>query len=639
MKRIERITTHTRGLLPLLIALLLGGVALCHAQAPEKVFRGIRYTKTGDGTCRASMVNDYPHQTYTINSPVTIDGEECRVTSISDMGINAVYDMNEDNWNALGLQYYSAKYAIKFPEYVDTICAHCFHGHDVELDWGFTLWKDFSFPKSRVIESYAFATLKKSAIQEMVDISIPEGVEEIGCKINGEFNDYEGISFGPQIVSLPYTLRRMSALGVTGNEIIIWAKTPPEIIPTSDGCMLPINYDVSRDKKKYESEYLTIYVPEESIEAYKKAPGWCNVPNIKAAKPYSEDMNGIRYTVTGDGICDAQALADVSLNAKTIKIPSSVTLQGQVCKVTSISNMSVNKQSLTFASGTYPPENSYTEPMGWTVGSNYPVMICNYSFPPTVEVIGKRCFYRAEWPNLQLPANVKEICDEAFYEFGLGLSYWVKDESEFYGGYKRLDYGKLVVPEGVESIGFNINYKTELASLPSTLKIMTSRAIWFSDDKDVVRDETNSSITCYAKEPPMVVSTLDNPHCMVVNFDSGIGDFSDNKRSRVTTYPEWFTLYVPEESVEAYKNTVVWRSIPNILPIRANALENVVTDREVRFEVSDGAITVANASHPIEVYTTDGRRVTVGTDGTVSGLNAGLYIVRCGATVNKVYVR
>ena len=187
MKRIVTRTIHTRGLLPLLIALLLGGVALCHAQAPEKVFRGIRYTKTGDGTCRASMVKDYPYQTYTINSPVTIDGEECRVTSISDMGINAVYDMNEDNWNALGLQYYSAKYAIKFPEYVDTICAHCFHGHDVELDWGFTLWKDFSFPKSRVIESYAFATLKKSAKQEMVDISIPEGVEEIGCKINGEF--------------------------------------------------------------------------------------------------------------------------------------------------------------------------------------------------------------------------------------------------------------------------------------------------------------------------------------------------------------------------------------------------------------------------------------------------------------------
>ena len=632
MKRIKLRILSARSILSLLMALFLGGLGLCQAQTSEKEIRGIRYTKTGDGTCRASMIKEYPYQTYTVNSSVTIDGEECTVTSISDMGINAVYDMNEDNWNALGFQYYSAKYKIRFPEYVDTICAQCFRGHDVELDWGFTLWENFNFPKSRVIESYAFATLNKG------DMFIPEGVEEIGCKINGEiwhYDDYSDIYFGPKIVSLPSTLRRMSALGVTGNEVTIWAKTPPEIIPTSDGCMLPINYKLSNNKRKYESKYVTIYVPEESIEAYKKAPGWCEVPNIKAAKPYSEDINGIRYTVNGTGTCDAQALADAS--STTSKIPSSVTLQGQVCKVTSISNMTVNKKYVELGLEVVYPD--HYEPYFNAVCSYYPVMTKNYSFPSTIEVIGERCFYQAEWPNLQLPKSIKEIRDEAFYQLGLGLSTWVvTDESRPDGGYRETNYGKMVIPDGVESIGFNINYYTELACLPSTLKKMSSRAIWFSDYNDVVRDKTNSSITCYAKIPPTVLPDPKYGDYMVVNFTSGIG-YGDDKRSSVKTYPEWFTVFVPEESVEDYKTAPGWRDIPNILPIGVNGLENVVTDKEVRFEVSDSAISAVNGLQPVEVYTTDGRCVAVGTDGTVSGINAGLYIVRCGATVSKVYVR
>ena len=633
MKRIERITTHTRGLLPLIIALLFGGVALCHAQAPEKVLRGIRYTRTGEGTCRASMVKDDVYKSYIVNPTVTINGEECRVTSISDMGINAIAGENYDDY-----RYKYVRYEIKFPEFVDTICAYCFQAYGVNECWDFTIWKELSFPKSRVIESYAFSTC-------VGDIVIPEGVEELGYKINGE------CEYGPNILSLPSTLKRMSALAVSRTELTksptIWAKTPPEIIPTSDKCVLPINNcDVSRDKKEYENEYVTIYVPEESIEAYKKAPGWCKVPNIIAAKPYSEDINGIRYTVTGVGTCNAQALA--SSTAATIKIPSSVTLQGQACKVTSISDMTVNKESKKFAEGTYPSENSYTEPTWWTRNSNYPVMTCNYSFPSTVEIIDKKCFYRAEWPNLQLPKNVKEIQDEAFYEFGVGLSDWVTDNTNFYGGYVRKNYSKLVIPDGVESIGFNINYHTDLACLPASLKSISSRAIWYNDNKfdderniEIIRDATNTSITCYAKEPPTVSLDPKYGDYMVVNFNTGIDQnpFEDYKRSNVKTYPEWFTVYVPEESVKAYKSAPGWCDIPNILPIGVNKLDEITIYDEISFEVGDGSITVVNGGQPVEVYTIDGRRVAVSTDGSVTGLNAGLYIVRCGATVSKVYVR
>ena len=294
MKRIERITTHTRGLLPLIIALLFGGVALCHAQAPEKVLRGIRYTRTGEGTCRASMVKDDVYKSYIVNPTVTINGEECRVTSISDMGINAIAGENYDDY-----RYKYVRYEIKFPEFVDTICAYCFQAYGVNECWDFTIWKELSFPKSRVIESYAFSTC-------VGDIVIPEGVEELGYKINGE------CEYGPNILSLPSTLKRMSALAVTLNEgvkpPIFWSTTPAEIIPLSNGNTFPIN-DIP--------SYAAIYVPEVSIEAYKNAQGWCDIPDIRPIKVNALENvatdKEVRFEVSDSAISAVNGLQPVEV--------------------------------------------------------------------------------------------------------------------------------------------------------------------------------------------------------------------------------------------------------------------------------------------------------------------------------------
>ena len=294
MRQREKKMNYRRGVFSLLIALLFGGAALCQAQAPETTIAGIKYVRTGDGTCRASMVKtDNPLSNYTVKSTVTIDGEECTVTSISDMAINAINGEYED------YRYWFVNYKIKFPEHVDTICAYCFQAYGVNECWDFTIWKELSFPKSRVIESYAFSTC-------VGDIVIPEGVEELGYKINGE------CEYGPNILSLPSTLKRMSALAVTLNEgvkpPIFWSTTPAEIIPLSNGNTFPIN-DIP--------SYAAIYVPEVSIEAYKNAQGWCDIPDIRPIKVNALENvatdKEVRFEVSDSAISAVNGLQPVEV--------------------------------------------------------------------------------------------------------------------------------------------------------------------------------------------------------------------------------------------------------------------------------------------------------------------------------------
>ena len=295
MKQIKIRVNYLKNLFNFIVAALYGA-ALCQAQAPETTIAGIKYIRTGDGTCRASMVKtDNPLSNYTVKSTVTIDGEECTVTSISDMGINAVLDNDGSAY-----EHYSIKYKISFPEFVDTICSYCFKGPE-KISYHFTRWKDFSFPNARVIESYAFANC-------VGDIIIPEGVEEIGYKINGDYQ------FGPTIISLPSTLKRMSALAVSHTDLTaaptFWSTTPPVIIPLPDGNSFPLNFE--------NNLYACIYVLPASLDVYKNAVGWCNVPYIE---PIS-GLDAIDKVATGEDI--AFEVSDSTIKAMNCSQPVEV---------------------------------------------------------------------------------------------------------------------------------------------------------------------------------------------------------------------------------------------------------------------------------------------------------------------------
>ena len=301
------------------------------------------------------------------------------------------------------------------------------------------------------------------------------------------------------------------------------------------------------------------------------------------------------YTETGENTCCASfyiepdnlddrwnnqckpALTNVEFKTSGYKVLSHVEIDGKDYTVTSIDYMGYRRNT----------------PLG---DINYPLIL-----PNTIERICQDCFFSTDWQPFELPSSIRVIETNAF-----GMCSGIP----------------LNIPEGVDSIGTTINwYNPTPVTLPSTLKKVGHRAIWFSEDK--------AELVCYAKIPPEVAAESGQK---IVFAREGYNARGENLK-------RCDKLYVPEESVEIYKNTRGWNDAKEILPIPHTGVEVSGGSNHVSFEVGDGTITAMNAAQPVEVYTNDGRCVAVGTDGTVSGINAGLYIVRCGATVSKVYVR
>ena len=110
----------------------------------------------------------------------------------------------------------------------------------------------------------------------------------------------------------------------------------------------------------------------------------------------------------------------------------------------------------------------------------------------------------------------------------------------------------------------------------------------------------------------------------------------------------WFTdevlenaiLFVPRETVDAYRSVKPWSDFANIVEARYSGIADT-PQPEVTVKVIDGAITVeggdGTASAPVvEVYSAGGVCVYRGTDTVIGGLGHGVYVVKVGDMVQKV---
>ena len=99
-------------------------------------------------------------------------------------------------------------------------------------------------------------------------------------------------------------------------------------------------------------------------------------------------------------------------------------------------------------------------------------------------------------------------------------------------------------------------------------------------------------------------------------------------------------LFVPRETVDAYRSVKPWSDFANIVEARYSGIADA-TAPEVVIKVIDGAIVIeggdGTASAPVvEVYSAGGGCVYRGTDSSIGGLTHGVYVVRVGGTVQKV---
>lgn len=101
------------------------------------------------------------------------------------------------------------------------------------------------------------------------------------------------------------------------------------------------------------------------------------------------------------------------------------------------------------------------------------------------------------------------------------------------------------------------------------------------------------------------------------------------------------TLYVPVGSKADYEAAPVWKDFANIVETDFSGVENAVADSGIKVCAIDGTITVIGVADgtTVEVYGIGGGCVYRGIAGSISGLPAGIYVVRTVGQATKVVLK
>lgn len=202
--------------------------------------------------------------------------------------------------------------------------------------------------------------------------------------------------------------------------------------------------------------------------------------------------------------------------------------------------------------------------------------------------------------SVTIPSTVKVIEDNAF---------------------SFTDLEEIDIPEGVERILANAFQSVPLSSLilPSTLEFIGNRAL----------PNYLSLLICYAVTPPLAYDPMTNTDCYLSNLNADI------------------PVYVPDGSLEAYRNDPGWSRFNNIMEMSSGDISTipleVETDAKVETEGNMIVISIAEGSRsvPYSVFTSDGKNTDSGivTDKVLLSKVSGLYIVKVGNRVCKISIK
>lgn len=178
------------------------------------------------------------------------------------------------------------------------------------------------------------------------------------------------------------------------------------------------------------------------------------------------------------------------------------------------------------------------------------------------------------------------------------------------------DLEGIIIPEGVTEVGvaaFLDCISLERIELPSTLKLISNYAFFLNQGSKC------NTIICRAIDPPTCLSDKWSPFDGI-GYDIGI---------------ENVTVYVPEESIDLYRNAAGWDYFTNFLPLEdMSAAINDNNDNEATIKVyaRDGRI-YCDCESGFAVYNLAGREVSE-QDGNLHGM----YVVVAGDEVVKVLI-
>lgn len=198
-------------------------------------------------------------------------------------------------------------------------------------------------------------------------------------------------------------------------------------------------------------------------------------------------------------------------------------------------------------------------------------------FSPNTTTIGRWAFASSGLEEVVLPNTITEVGDNAF-SFAPNLR-----KVTLSSGMTQLNRGlfekspvleEVIIPEGITTIkylAFQYNPLLNNLVLPSTIETLGSWCCSNSVGSDI---KPYSEMTCYAVEPPTC----------------------EKENGRPFEFFQLHTiLYVPEESIEAYRNSPYFEQFMEIKPIPTRDIEEIETEKT--------NLTVEG------IYTLDGRRI------------------------------
>jgi len=481
------------------------------------------------------------------------------------------------------------------------------------------------------------------------DITLPNSVTRIEC---GAFDGCTGLSS----ITLPSSLTTIVVGSFTGcsglTSITSLAVTPPQC--TSDY--------VFRDG--IDLQNCTLYVPEKSISAYQQSKGWSVFDHIEPVPdPNKFEVNGIFYRITDHTAKEVEVTYEKLYDQPTpsytgnLEIPTSVSFNEEQYTVTAIGEYAFYRctgltsitlpASLTsigsLAFNGCTAITSITLPESLTTIGSYAFMDCtgltsivipnsvtfidfgafhgcsgltSVTLPEFLTSIRGYTFYGcAALTSITLPESLTSIGDGAFQLCSGLTSINLPNSLTSIGEATFVDCSSLTsitLPNNVTSTGNNTFERcTSLTSvtMPETITYIGYRTFGGCTSLTSITVPKNvTTIIEYAFDGCTGLTSITSlavtpPPCSSYTF-SGI----DTQNC---------TLYVPAESIEAYKEADGWKDFYCIAEV--SGIDPIVVD----------------SSAKVQVFNLNGTQVS----DTLENLPAGIYIVREGTTVRKVAIR
>lgn len=218
--------------------------------------------------------------------------------------------------------------------------------------------------------------------------------------------------------------------------------------------------------------------------------------------------------------------------------------------------------------------------------------------------------YDAALTKVKLGSNVQVIGGYAFNDCNALSEINIPETLSYLetGAFDRCNSLKSIeLPEGLEYIGEFCFSECDFSeiTIPSTVTEVGNEA--FAWNRNLVK------VSCKSVTPPAC-----------------------KDRSFILIGPDP-VLYVPAESIDAYKEAEGWRKFSQIIGETSGVIEIGAAHF---ISVGKGSLSVNASSQNFSVYTIEGVKVAEGiADGTSIEIPAGLYIVYCGDLSHKVIIK